>query len=271
MFKMDNRNIQSNDVADAFNEYFLNIAHSLQTHHDKTSSPLELLKNAYQPILQSMKVIPVTKGEIINIICSLKSKKSSGYDGISSKVLKLCSVFISAPLSYICNMSIINGVFPERLNYDVIKPLCKKGDKVDITNYRPISMLTVFSKVLERVMHCRLSQHLQVNNILVQEQFGFRKSFSTDHAAFSFTTGILQAWNDKLQTAGIFCDLAKAFDCVNYEILTSKLEYYGVRGCILNWFKSYLLDRKQRVYIKTNDGQDYSSSWERVKQAVPQG
>jgi hypothetical protein len=110
-FKLDNKNIQSKDAADAFNEYFLNIAHSLQTHSDKINSPLKLLNNAYQPIFQSMKLIPVTKGEIINIIGSLKSKKSSGYDGISSKILKLCSVFISVPLFFICNLSIITGVF----------------------------------------------------------------------------------------------------------------------------------------------------------------
>jgi hypothetical protein len=101
-------------------------------------------------------------------------------------------------------MSIMTGVFPDRLKYAVIKPLYKKGDEVDITNYRPISMLTAFSKVLEKTMHHRLNQRLQVNNSLVQEQFGFQKDLSTDHAAFSLTNGILQAWNDKLQAAGIF-------------------------------------------------------------------
>jgi hypothetical protein len=83
---MDNKNIQFKDAAEAFNEHFLNITDRLQTHTDKMNSPLKLLKNAYQPVYQSMKVIPVTKGEIINIICYLKSEKSSGYDGISSKI-----------------------------------------------------------------------------------------------------------------------------------------------------------------------------------------
>jgi hypothetical protein len=156
-FKMGNKKIQSKDAADAFNECFLNIALNLQTHSDKINSPLELLKNAYQPIFQSMKIILVTKGEIINIISSLKSKNSSCYDGISSEILKLSSVFVSVPLSYMCNMSVITGVFRECLKYAVIKPLYKKEDHGDITNYRPISMLTAFSKVMEKIMHSRLS------------------------------------------------------------------------------------------------------------------
>jgi hypothetical protein len=186
-------------------------------------------------------------GEIISTICSLKSKKSSVYGGISSKILKPCRMAISEPLSYICNMPIVTGAFPDLLKYAGIKPLYKKGDKVDMANYRPISMLMVFGKVIEKTMYHRLNQHLQVNNILVYEQLGFRKDLSTDHAAFSLTTGILQAWN---LTAGISCDLAKAFDCVNHEILISKLEYYGVHDCNLNWFKSYLSERKQRVHLR---------------------
>jgi hypothetical protein len=193
MFKLNNSNIQSNDVPDVFNKYFLNVAHSLLTHSAKTQSPRNLLKNAYQTISQSMKVVPVTTGEIMNIIGSLKSNKSSGYDEISSKILKLFGVYISAHFSYICNMSISTGVFPERLKYAVVNPLYKSGDKADITNYRPISMLTVLSKILGKVMHSRRTQYLQVNHILAQEDFDFRKNLSTDHATFSFTTDILQA------------------------------------------------------------------------------
>jgi hypothetical protein len=132
-FKMDNKDIQSEDAADVSNDYFLSIADNLQLHIDNKISLLTLLKNACQTVFRSMKIIPVTKGEIISIICSLKSKNSSGCDGISSNMLKLCTMAIREPFSYICNMSIMTGVFPGRLKYAVLKPLSKKGDKVDIT------------------------------------------------------------------------------------------------------------------------------------------
>ena len=88
-------------------------------------------------------------------------------------------------------------------------------------------------------MYSRLNQHLITNNILAMEQFGFRKNRSREHATYTLVNGILQAWNSKLQVAGIFCDLAKAFDSVNYDILIKKLKYYGVNEIGISWFKSY--------------------------------
>jgi hypothetical protein len=111
------------------------------------------------------------------------------------------------------------GILSDHLEYAVVKPLFKNGDRSSILNYRPISLLPVFSKIIEKTIHSRLNQHLNTNNILATEQYGFRKNQSTDHAAYTLVNGILQAWNSKLQVAGIFCDLAKAFDCVNHDIL----------------------------------------------------
>jgi hypothetical protein len=88
-----------------------------------------------------------------------------------------------------------------------------------MTNYRPISLLTTFSKVLEKIMYNWLSHHMQTNNILVPEQFGFRKGMSTEDAAFILTDNVLKSINQKMHVGGIFCDVAKAFDCVNNEIL----------------------------------------------------
>jgi len=103
------------------------------------------------------------------------------------------------------------GIFPDRLRIAVVKPLYKKGHKTSITNYRPISSLTVFSKVLEKPMHSRLSQHLCKNNVLVTEQCGFRTGISTEDAAFKQTDRVYKSVNQKINVGGIFCDLAVSF------------------------------------------------------------
>jgi hypothetical protein len=213
-----------------------------------------------------MNIIPETEGEIQSIIRSMKAKDSSGYDGISTKILKMCNLLISKPLCYICNKSIQTGVFPDCLKYSIVKPLFKNGDWSSILNYRPFSLVLVFSKIVEKAMYSRLNQHLIINNILATERYGFRKDRSTE-----LINGILQAWNSKLQVAGIFCDLAKAFDCVNHDILIEKLKYYGVNETGINWIKSHLHSRRQRIDINVNNIHNYSSTWEIVKQRVPQG
>ena len=182
----------------------------------------------------------------------------------------MCNSLISKSLSYISNKSIQTGVFPDHLKYAIVKPLIKNGDRSGISNYRSI-YYWVFSKILEKTIYSRLNQHLSINNTLATEQYGFRKDRSTEHAAYTLTNGILQAWNSKLQVAGIFCDLAKAFDCVNHDMLIGKLKYYGVNEMGIVWIKSYLHNRRQRVDISVDNVQNYSSAWEIVKGGVPQG
>ena len=135
------------------------------------------------------------------------------------------------------------GAFLEWLKYVVVIPLDKKDDVSNMANYRPISLLPVFSKVFEKAMYCRLNQHLQANNILATEQYGFRKGLSTEHATFWLT-------DKKVHIGVIFCDLTKAFDCV----LIAKLKHCGIQESTLNWFKSYVSkgDKEQnKVLIKT--------------------
>ena len=175
-------------------------------------------------------IIDFIWAEIKSIIRFLKPKNSSGYDEISCKIIKSCASIISSPVSYIYNYSLHTGIFPDRLKTAVVKPMHKKGDKFNISNYRPISLLPTFSKIFEKAMYSRLNQHLYANNILVPKQYALRKGMSTEVAAFSLTDSILKSLNQKLHVGGIFYDLSKVFDCVNHEILLTKLHFYGIRG-----------------------------------------
>jgi hypothetical protein len=141
VFKMNNTEVSVEKSAEAFNNYFLNITYDLQI---QTDIDISLLKNAYQNDFSQMNIIPVTEGEIQSIICSMKAKDSSGYDGISTKILKICNSLISKPLSYICNKSIQTGVFSDCLKYAIVKPLFKNGGWSSILNYRPVSLLLAF-------------------------------------------------------------------------------------------------------------------------------
>jgi len=139
-----------------------------------------------------------------------------------------------------------------------------------ISNFRLISLFTSFSKIFEKIIYNRLYDHIFINNIFAQEQFGFRKNLLTDEASSNLINSILHAFNDKLTVGGIFCDLTKAFDSVNHSILLSKLNYYGITDNALGLIKSYLDNRHQRVLIKNAQFINYSSSWNKIKLGVPQ-
>jgi hypothetical protein len=146
----------------------------------------------------------------------------------------------------------ITGIFPSRLKYALIKPIFKNGDKKKIANYRPISLLPSFSKILEKIMCSRLINYLVTNNILAQEQYGFRPSSSTELASFNFINNILNEFQKKNIVGGIFLDLQKAFDCINHDILLNKLNSYGVTGGFFKLINTFLQNRYQRVVLNNN-------------------
>jgi len=126
----------------------------------------------------------VSTKEIENVAKSHKAKDSHGYDEIPIKVIKQSISYVSSPLAHICNLMLSSGTFPTRLKFTEIKPLYKKGERMDISNYRPISLLPSFSKILEKIIFGRLIHYFDYNKILAKEQFGFRSNTSTELATY---------------------------------------------------------------------------------------
>jgi len=190
-----NVNYNFQTIPDLFNNYFISIMgknHSAVNKNNNFADYLRLTSNKPFP---NIKYQYTSTKEIEKIISSLKSKNSHGYDEISVNILKFSSPYISSPLCHICNKMFSTGIFPERLKYAVIKPIFKNGDRNNVSNYRPISLLPAFSKVFEKVLYVTMYQHLINNDILVDNQFGFRPKSSTMAATFSLINEILKALN----------------------------------------------------------------------------
>ena len=153
------------------------------------------------------------------------------------------------PLMSIINMSLKEGVFPSLNKVSTVCPIHKKDEMTKCANYRPISLLSNISKIFERIMYTRLDDLLKTSEILYKFQFGFRKTYSPNHALLSIVEKIRNSLDKNMYTCGIFIDLEKAFDTINHQIILSKLNHYGIRGVANSWFASYLSNRSQSVTL----------------------
>ena len=193
-----------------------------------------------------MYVWPTCPMEVKNILINSKPKLSAGFDEIPLKLLKSSDNIIMA-LSHIFNLSLSTGKVISDFKIAKIIPLYKKGDASDINNYRPISLLSNISKILEKIMYRRVISFLNRHNFFFENQFGFRKKCSTSQAISLLINSITNSFNKNEKSLAIFLDLSKAFDTISIEILLKKLDHYGIRGLAYIWFKNYLLNRKQQV------------------------
>ena len=182
------------------------------------------------------------------------------------RVIKHSFHLISAPLANIINLSLQKGIFPDKLKIAKVIPIYKADDPSHFTNYRPISLLSNFSKFFEKVMYNRMIEFAEQYNILYRCQFGFRKNYSTSHALIDLINRISSAIDQRETTVGVFLDLSKAFDTLDHQILFTKLEHYGIRDVALQWIKSYFSCRQQFVQINQT-----CSSMQTIKCGVPQG
>ena len=208
----------------------------------------------------------VSSQQVCKQLTSLKRKKSSGLDNIPAYVLKDCASVITQLLTHIINTSLTTGIFPTDWKFSKLIPIPKSKPHNIIENYRPISVIPAISKVIENLVHQQLSTYLEDNNLLNENQFGFRKGRSTELAATLFTDTIKRKVDEGKLVGCVFIDLTKAFDTINHGALLNKLESYGVKNTELYWFQDYLFNRSYQVQHK-----ECFSAVGRVTSGVPQG
>lgn len=214
----------------------------------------------------SLVLLLTDESEIERLVLNIRDDCAVGYDQISGRFLKQNREKLIPAITFICNLSIETGVFPDIYKKSVITPIHKSGDRDSVENYRPISLLPIMSKILEKLMNKRLVDYLNSNNLLSSCQYGFRLGRSTDDAVHELTDFVARRLDAKNKTISVFLDLAKAFDTVSVTILLDRLERIGVRGVAHQLFSSYLKNRTQVVKI----GQITSSELP-VTYGVPQG
>ena len=256
--------VESKSIGNAFNKFFANIGNNMaKSVPSANTSPHSYMPRRHN---KSSYFFSTSSKEIEEEISKLNTSKASGPYSIPTKILKLLQCIISKPLEVIFKFSFSTDIVPYLFKIARVIPVYKKGSQLCVNNYRPISLLFVFNRILEELVFKRLSGFIDKYNLLYCKQFVFRPSYSTIHATLSITDSIQKAFEKGTFSCGIFLDLSKAFDSVNHLILLEKLDHYGVRGLTRSWFTSYLSERKQFVSLG-NINSDISNN----ACGVPQG
>ena len=254
---------------EAFNNFFANVGKvtfekTQQNRGDNQNVPIHNNNNnTSNQFCIMFRPQPTDSDTIILIIKHLKNTSSCGSDNISLRFLKESLPVIIPYLTCIVNTSIVTGIFPESWKHAIVVPIFKTGDVMEPKDYRPISLLPIISKVLEKVIAAQLASHLENNHLLSNTQHGFRPKLSTESALLTLSNTLLETIDRKNISLVTLCDLSKAFDSVNHEILLRKLRMLRIDSF---WFHSYLHNRTQSVRI----GKHVSNKLD-VAYGVPQG
>ena len=259
---MDNQ-----QVGNYFNDYFTSIGPKIHSQCSRSSLPHNsLLNNNIKKSINSLYLSPISKYDIINFISELDTNKSTKSDCASAKFIKLSSEIISPIIADILNQCVSEGIFPDELKKAEVIPVYKKGDKSKTCNYRPISLLSIFSKIFEKYLYNQINNFINKNNLLYKYQYGFQKKLSTDIALAQICENLSNKMDSDKITCSVFLDLQKAFDTVDHAILLQKLYSYGIRGIAAKLLHSYLSNRQQVCIV---NGQKSSSK--QIICGVPQG
>lgn len=266
--KIDNKQLNEDvEVAKAFESFFSNVP-LITTSHLNSSPQLAYchLRSSVDECLTSFSFHHINSETILKTFKDINIKKTEDLWGISVEILRNIINIIAPYLAVIFNECVDIGQFPNLMKYSKVLPLFKSGDRSDPSNYRPISILPALSKIFEKIIFNQLLGHFNLNKLLHNKQFGFTKGRSTTDAGVALIKHIFDAWQNKQDAVGIFCDLSKAFDCVNHQTLLMKLQHYGLTDSSLSLIRSYLSDRIQKVNVNGID-----SSGALLHMGVPQG
>ena len=253
-------------ISNAFNKYYVNVGPNLAKTIDNSNPDYK--KHLPKVVShESLFLLPTNEDETSSIIKLLKPKTSFGHDNISPKYLKKLYTGIVTPCVHIINLSLSTGIVPDSMKLAKVVPIFKNSGSDEVMkNYRPVSLLPVLSKVLERIVYNRLFKFLIRNKLLHPSQYGFQENLGTELAILELQDRINDILKKKECCVGVFMDLSKAFDTLDHNILLDKLNHYGICGVSHDWFRNYLSNRKQYVSI---DG--INSTQLDVSCGVPQG
>lgn len=254
---------------DTFNYFFANIADEIKNKLIKNDNvtAADLLENKKVSLsIGKFSFKPISENCVMEVVKHMSPKNSKDHYGLSNALIKRVIDCIVAPFTVLINEVIAKGKFPTSLKITKVIPVFKKGKHDEITNYRPIALVPILSKIIEIILGKQLCKFLESNNLLCETQFGFRKGLSTTHALIKLVEEIIVCFEEKNTAAVSFCDLSRAFECVPHDILLAKLKHLHVERPALELLSSYLRGRTQYVCA---DGR--SSGVLPIKCGVPQG
>nr|XP_034824833.1 uncharacterized protein LOC117982579 [Maniola hyperantus] len=254
------------EICEYFNKFFSTIGETLANAIPATDHKANVFIGTKIVLSQLSHLLPTSIAEVSKIVDNLNCNTAAGIDGVNTKAIKCIKTLIISNLTNCINDCLERGIFPESLKLAKVTPIFKSGNKSDPGNYRPISVLPIISKIFEKIIYNRLEIFLNINNIISQNQYGFRKKSNTLSATIDLITKLKVNIDQKKIALGIFIDLKKAFDTVSHEILLEKLANLGITGSAYSMFKSYLSNRSQIVKIG-----DHRSKPKPVTFGVPQG
>lgn len=247
------------------NDYFVGIGAEL-ANKITTQNRNNQVRDCANSNFPTMAIFGTDCDEVDSTIRGLRRNCAVGWDGIPSGLLMDAREVLVPPLTHIFNLCLTTGVFPKSLKKALVLPVLKGGSGDSVNNYRPISILSSISKILEKLLNVRLSKYLDKHNIISKNQYGFRKGMSAEDAVTDLINTVVHHVDNKLQTIGVFLDLSKAFDTVSTSKLLLKMERLGIRGLALDIFRDYLTDRSQCVRVDGHVSDDKTLCY-----GVPQG